>query len=154
MLDALQRSAFAQVIAQSQMITASLSALHVLGFSMVMSGAFIFGLRSLGLLFVERPAMELLRPAARVLFIGVAMNILTGALLFSPRAASAVANIFFRTKMVLLVTAVLLQVVVLRAAIVRARTLDDTGPGALAGTAGLTLWIGVALAACAFILLE
>jgi len=154
MLETLQASAFAKTIAQSQVLTAGLSAIHAVGFAMVTSSALVSGLRTLGRLFRDRPAVEILRPASRVLFAGLAINIVTGALLFTPRAASAAANPFFRTKMALLAGAILVQVLVMRGVLHRARLGDPSAPSVAAGGAGLLLWIGVAVAACAFVLIE
>ena len=53
MLETLQASAFAKAIAQSQVITAGLSAVHALGFAMVTSSALVAGLRTLGGLFSD-----------------------------------------------------------------------------------------------------
>jgi hypothetical protein len=154
MLETLQASAFAKAIAQSQVITAGLSAVHALGFAMVTSSALVAGLRILGGLFGDRPAIEILRPASRVLFAGLVINILTGALLFSPRAASAAANPFFRSKMILLACAIAVQVVVMRGVMLRSRSGDGSAPSLAAGATGLLLWLGVAVAACAFVLIE
>jgi hypothetical protein len=154
MLDALQRSSFAQTIAQSQMITASLSALHVLGFAMVTSGALLLGLRALGRVFADRPAFDVVRPAARLLMLGACMNVMTGALLFSPRATSAVANGFFRTKMLLLVGAVIAQLVLMRGMRRRSRK-GEPGFASVPGAAvSAALWIAVGVAGAAFILIE
>jgi hypothetical protein len=156
MLEALQKSAFAQAIGQSQVITASLSALHALGFAMVTSSALVFLLRELGWLFVDRPRIEIARPAGRVLMLGACMNIVTGALMFSTRATAALANEFFRAKMLLLASALLMSGTFMRpagrlsgAAEPVART--SVSPG---GILGALLWLAVGVAGCAFILIE
>jgi len=154
MLDALQRSSFAQTIAQSQILTASLSALHVLGFAMVTSGALLLGLRALGRIFADRPVADVVRPAARLLAVGACMNILTGALLFSPRAASAVHNGFFQTKMLLLVSAAIVQIVVMRNLGRQSHRHDSRFPSALGGALSAVLWLAVGAAGAAFILIE
>jgi hypothetical protein len=156
MLEALQKSAFVQTIAQSQVIIASLSALHALGFAMVTSSALVFLLRTLGWLFVDRPRSEIARPAGRVLMLGACMNIVTGTLMFSTRATSALANEFFRAKMLLLASALLVYGTFMRRA---GRPSGTAGPGAgasvtVGGILGAVLWLAVGVAGCAFILIE
>jgi hypothetical protein len=153
MLDALQKSAFAQGIAQSQAITATLSALHVLGFAMVTSGALMFGLRSLGVLFRDRPPLDVLRPATRAVMLGAAMNVMTGALMFSPRAVSALANPIFQAKMLFLISAVLVHVILMRRLVRRYHGGRAAGR-IVAGAAGAVLWLAVGVAGAAFILIE
>ena len=152
MLELLQSSALATAVAQSQMLSAGLSAVHLVGFTLVMGSGVVFSLRLLGVLFGDQPADALVRPASRALGIGLLTSITTGFLMFMPRAQNAVASPFFRAKVALIVAAVLTHLLVQRRlatsvsshrAVVRA-----------SGAFGLMLWIGVALAACAFILLE
>lgn len=152
MLESLQASALATLIGQSQFWLASLSAVHLIGFTLVMSAALVTNLHLAGALLRDRPSREVVRPATRLLLTGLAVSALTGALMFLPRAASAAANPTFRTKLSLLLAASVLALVVQPRV-----TAGATAPGAparLLGGAGLVLWLGVALAACAFILLE
>lgn len=152
MLETLQASGLAITIGQSQVWLASLSAFHLIGFTLVMSAALATNLHLSGVLLADRPAVELVRPATRLLLAGLAVSVLTGALMFLPRAASAAANPMFRSKLALLAGATVLALVIQPRLTARATT-----PGAgsrLLGGAGLLLWFGVALAACAFILLE
>lgn len=151
MLESLQHSALASAISNSLWLTAGLSALHVVGFSLVSGGALVSNLRLLGVLFRERPIAEIAGPTRRGMAIGLLLSAITGALLFVPRARAASGNEFFQLKMTLLVGAVLMQFVVQR------RLLDvrpDAPAFRIAGAIGLALWIGVGLAGCAFILLE
>lgn len=151
-LDALQASWLATTIGQSQVWLASLSAFHLVGFTLVMGAALVTNLHLTGLLFAERPSTELVRPATRILRAGLTVSVVTGALMFITRAASAAENATFRTKLSLLVAASVLALVVQPRVTARA-----VAPGASArvlGGTGLVLWLGVALAACAFILLE
>lgn len=151
-LESLQASGVATAIGQSQFWLASLSALHLIGFTLVMGAAVVTNLYLAGLLFRDRSSHEIVRPAARLLLAGLGVSLVTGALMFLPRAASAAANPTFRMKMSLLAAASVLALVVQPRV-----TAGATAPGASArilGGAGLVLWLGVALAACAFILLE
>jgi hypothetical protein len=147
----LQATSIATAIASSTPLTASLSAVHVVGFMLVIGGALVANLHALGALFAGRPAAELAAPANRVMLIGLVVSVVTGALLFSARALEVSANGTFQLKMLLLVAAALMQLAVNRA-----------GPGAGAPSAlaraghglSLALWLGLAVTACAFILLE
>ena len=62
MLSALQSSWLAHAIGESQTLTAALSALHLIGFTLVMGSALVSNLRLLGRLFPERPATAVTRP--------------------------------------------------------------------------------------------
>ena len=114
MLEALQDSWLAHAIGESQMITASLSALHLVGFTLVMSSALVSGLRMLGFTLREVSAIDVVRPATRALLIGLSISAVTGALLFVPRAAGAAANDIFRLKLTLLLGALVMHFAVTR----------------------------------------
>ena len=152
MLEALQDSWLAHEIGESQMITASLSSLHLIGFTLVMSSALVSGLRMLGVTLREVSAINVIRPATRALLIGLSISAVTGALLFIPRAAGAAANSVFRLKMTLLLGALVMHFAVTRR--VASRGAGDTAAQRATGAVGLALWVGVALAGLAFILLE
>lgn len=143
-------NALAAIIRDSLVLTAGLSALHAVGFTLVMSGALLANLRLAGVLFADRPIAEILPPAHRALLAGVTINVVTGGLMFSARAAAAASNRTFQLKMVLFVVALLVQFVLVRA--------TGSGPrrnsGRAGGVAGLVAWTSLALVACAYILLE
>jgi hypothetical protein len=148
----LESTHLAHTIGGSLMLTAGLSAVHMLGFTLVMSGALLADLRLLGIALRGRPALEVVIPAGRVIVAGLIVSLVTGVLLFSPKATSAAENVIFQLKMLLLVGAALFHFIALRQAVRR------EGPGTAwsrgVGGVGLALWLGLALAACAFILLE
>lgn len=151
MLDALSSSALARTVAESQMLTAWLSAVHVIGFVLVMASGLATNLRLLGVVLREQPVTDLTIPAAKTLSLGVGVSAVTGVLLFLPRAAGAFANGFFRAKLLLLVAALAFFAVARRTT--GARSTDGRAFRGL-GALGLSLWFGLALAAGAFILLE
>jgi hypothetical protein len=147
----LQGTSGAAAIAGSTALTGSLSALHVVGFTLVMGGALVANLRALGVLLAGRPAVELIAPANRIVLLGLATSLVTGALLFAGRATEVSGNGTFQLKMLLLVTATLVHFAVNRTA------LGSGIRGALGRAAhalSLALWLGLAVTACAFILLE
>ena len=140
----------AAFIAQSSLVTGLLSGLHLLGLTLVVGGALVSGLRRLGFVLVDRPVADVTRPISRGMSIGLAVSVSTGLLLFAPRATAAARNSFFQTKMILLLAAAVFQFAVAWRpdANARARMLKITG------SIQLALWFGVALAGCAFILIE
>ena len=133
-------------------MTAWLSAIHVIGFTLVMGSALVANLRMLGVVLPQRTAAEIVAPASRVIVLGLAVSMATGALLFSARATSAAANSTFQLKMLLLLSAATFHFAV------AARLVRVSGTKArvfkVVAVVGLALWIGLALAACAFILFE
>jgi hypothetical protein len=145
----LQSTPVASTIAQSQMLTAALSAVHVVGLALVVGSAFVTALALTGLAFPSRSAAEI-ATAGRAVLIGLAISVVTGMLLFSARAEAASQNGFFQLKMLLIVSAGLCQLVIQGMA--RRALTSRAAPAA--GVVGLALWVGVVLAGCAFILLE
>lgn len=145
----LQATLVARTIAESQMLTAALSAVHLVGLALVVGSAFVTALALTGLAFPGRSAAEI-ATAGRAVLIGLAISVTTGVLLFSGRAEAASQNSFFQLKMLLLVSAALCQLVI--QGVARRALASRAAPAA--GVLGLALWVGVALAGCAFILLE
>ena len=137
-----QGSALASAVGNSPTITAMLSALHALGFTFIMGGALFANLGTLGVLFPSRPVQEVAGPGSRLIALGLLLSLPTGLLLFGPRALNTAHNSTFQLKLLLILTATAVQF-----------GLQRRGTRAI-GALGLTLWIALALTACAFILLE
>ena len=147
----LEGTRMAITVRDSLMLTGALSAFHLVGFTLTTGGALVANLNLLGLLFPDRPPLEVSRPATRGIALGLAISALTGVLLFAPRATVASVNGIFQIKMLLLLTAVLFHGLVhQRVAGSSASAFARRGAGAI----GLLLWTGLALAGCAYILLE
>lgn len=142
----------ATTVRDSLILTGALSAVHLVGFTLATGGALVANLNLLGVLFRGRPAIEVTRPATRGIVIGLAISALTGALLFGPRATVASENGIFQTKMALLVGAVAFHLAI-HQRVARNDAVAGIIRRATAAT-GLLLWTGLALAGCAFILLE
>ena len=148
----IETTGIARRVAESSTLTASLSAIHLLGFTVVMGGALVANLRLLGAVFPQRPMSDVTRPASRGILLGLAISLLTGTLLFSARATAVSTNGAFQLKMLLLVAAAVFHFTVHRSVAAGA---SDALQGARAtGAIGLSLWVSVALAGCAFILFE
>jgi hypothetical protein len=151
LLDWLQATSFARTVAASAQITAWLSAVHVVGFAVVTGSALVANLRGLGVLFPASPLGDVLRPANRALLLGLAVSVATGAPLFAARAAEVAANGTFQLKMLLLAAAVVSQFTPLHE---NARETSSKPAARVVAGIRWALWVGLALAACAFILLE
>ena len=147
----LESTRVAMTVRDTLLLNAGLSAVHLIGFTLVTGGALVANLNLLGVLLRGRPPIEVTRPASRGITLGLAISMLTGVFLFAPRAAAASVNWIFQLKMSLLASAVLFHFFVHRS-VVR----HSTSRSAHRGTAfiGLLLWTGLALSGCAFILLE
>jgi Family of unknown function (DUF6644) len=141
----------ALTIRESLLMTASLSAVHLLGVTLVGGGALVSGLRFGGVLLADRPVYEVARPAARAILIGLSICAATGLLLFAPRASAAAGNTFFRWKMLLLLSASASQLLLYgRVTKARGGTRLTRSIAFLASA----LWFGVVATGCAYILLE
>jgi hypothetical protein len=150
-LDALQSSAFARAIAESRWAAAIFSSVHLVGFTVVLGSALVANLRLMGALLPDRPSAEIVRPTARGLIVGIVISVTTGFVLFAPRAVAAANNSTFRLKMFLLVTAAIYHLVIQRTIVMRQPS--PAAARALGGV-GILLWVGLAVAGCAFILFE
>jgi len=148
---ALESWSIAIAINQSRYILGSLSGLHIIGFALVIGTAVIANLRLAGLILPHQPVLDVLRPARRALTVGLTLSLVTGFLLFAPRAQSALENWIFTLKMALLATAWGFQIAVYSAI---GRLASHGAFSRVAGALGLCLWLAAALAGCAFILIE
>lgn len=152
MLDWIETSRLASTIGQSLLLTGLLSAVHLLGMTLVTGGAVVSGLRLMGVLLRDGPVSAVAAAAGRDITVGLAVSLTSGLLLFSPRASMAVDNSIFQLKMLLLAVAILFHVTHYRRLTKSNET--DSFSIRLSGATALVLWIGVALAGSAYILLE
>jgi hypothetical protein len=148
----LEATRVAEVVGTSMWLVAALSAVHVLGYTLVMGGALVANLRLMGLLLPGLPAGVVTRPANRGISLGLVISIATGVLLVSWKATAAFASDIFQVKMLLLLAAAVLHFTWQRS-ITRSEPANPSLPKT-AGVIGLALWLGLAVAGCAYILLE
>ena len=142
----LETSAAATIVRESLLLTASLSAIHAVGFTLTMGSAIVTNLRFLGVLFPQYPIRDIADPAGRGILVGLAISVATGLLLFATRAIQASENSTFLLKMGLLFSAVVFHFVARR--VVLPRPVAGWAVRAF-GAVGLALWLALALAACA-----
>ena len=147
-----QTTRIATTIGGSTLLTGLLSAIHLLGLTLLVGGALVASLRMLGLILTDRPMNDVTPGPVRGMVVGLVISVVSGLLLFAPRASVAAENGFFQVKMSLLGAAVVFHFAVYRGA---SRHVDaKPSQVKLTGGLGLMLWFGVAVAGCAFILLE
>lgn len=139
-------------VRDSLLLTGALSAVHLLGFTLVTGGALVANLGMLGVLFPEHPIIDITRPTSRGILVGLAVSILTGSLLFAPRATAASINSTFQLKMMLLAAATVFHFTLHRP--VARQASGASWRTRVIGAVGLSLWVGVAVAGCAYILFE
>ena len=147
----LESTCVAQTVSGSLPLTASLSAAHLIGFTLVTGGAFVIHLRLAGAMLRRASVLDVARPAGRLIALGLAVSAVTGVLLFAGRASEIAANGIFQTKISLIVIAVVWQLTVQRRLTQTVMSAEGTRA---VGVIGLALWLGLAVTACAFILLE
>lgn len=152
LLAAIETSRLATTVGQSIALTGWLSALHLIGMTVVTGGTLVSSLRLLGVLLADEPVTVVTRAAVRGVTIGLVVSLSTGFLLVSPRASAAAHAVFFQTKMALLVMAAAFHFAYYRR--VAEGRLGSVWGQRLSGGLALVLWLGVAVAGSAYILLE
>lgn len=148
----LESTGLARTVGESVWITASLSALHAIGFTLVMGSGVVLSLRAAGLVLPSVDLAEFTRLAPKVLLGGIAISVLTGAALFAPRASYTAVSGAFQLKMSLLVLATVFELGAV-ASVLRRPAAPALWRRA-SGVVGLVLWLSLAVTACWFILFE
>lgn len=148
----LETTSLSQTVGESVTITAWLSALHLIGFTLVMSAGVVCNLRTMGLVLTDLQVESIAGPATRLLIAGLTISLLTGFAMFAPRATYTVASGAFQLKMVLLLVAALYQLTL--GAKVLGRSDTSWHWRRASGLSGLILWLALAVTACWFILFE
>jgi hypothetical protein len=147
-----ETTSLAQWVGGNVWVIAPLSAVHALAFTLVIGAGLFASLRSIGVVLPSLQASDVQRSTNRGIVLGLSVSVATGLLLLSPRATSALHNGLFQLKMLLLLAATTVHFG-WHARVARRAATDDR-PLKFAGTASLSLWLALALAACAFILFE
>lgn len=150
--DSLADSGLADAINQSSYMMGALSSVHMVGLTLIVGSSIVVGLRSFGLLLPEQPLSDVMRPAGRAVLLGFSISLLTGFLMFTPRAVSVSGNPVFQTKMLLVTGAVVFQLTLFRF------VLRGGGSHALwrclSGALGIVLWFAVAVYGVLFTVFE
>jgi hypothetical protein len=142
----LGNTAFALWLGQATWRIAGLLTLHLFGLTALLGTIILMSLRLLGVFQARKPVAQLHREIAPVTLAGLLLMVATGSLIFTGGAEAYYAGYWFRTKMVLLMVALVFHFTLFRMV-----TTADEGrfPRAfhrLTGAAALVLWFGVACA--------
>jgi uncharacterized protein YacL len=147
-----QTTPIATTIGGSTLLTGFISAIHLLGLTLLVGGALVSSLRMLGITLTDRPMSDVTPGPGRGMIIGLVISVVSGLLLFLPRAVAAAESSVFQVKMTLLCAATLFHFGVYRG--ISRRTDATASVVKFTGGVGLILWFGIAVAGCAFILFE
>jgi hypothetical protein len=144
-LSAIQASPLSHWIAEADhLFTAGLQVIHIIGFILLLSSLLLMSLRLLRLVFVGQSATQVAAGMNRLLWLGLALAVATGLVMFVGAPKHYFYNPAFACKMVLLAAAVLVQSAIFNRIALR----PDVSPTAIRFIVGLSLaaWFGVSLA--------
>jgi hypothetical protein len=148
----LETTSVAAAIRQSVPLTGFLSGLHLIGMTLIGASALVSGLRTTRAAFADFPFSDVMRMTRRGIAIGVTISIVSGVLLFAPRASTAIGSGYFQIKMLLLAGALTFHFTIYQLLVGRG---DGTAVATrVSGAVGAALWLAVILAGCSYILLE
>jgi hypothetical protein len=131
-------------IRQSPHLVGLLSSVHLLGLTVIGGSGIVSLLKSVGMLAPEQPLPQVLRIAGNGVVLGFLISLTSGLFLFAPQASTAAGNPAFRTKMVLVLAALVFHLTLVRSA---TRKMESSSRGLqLTVALGFMLWLGVAFA--------
>jgi hypothetical protein len=120
--------------------------LHICGFTLLVGTVTILDLRLLGLFFRDRPVSQIAADLAPWTLAGILTQLITGAYLFSGDPHEYVQVQAFRTKMLLLLLALIFHFTVIRKATAPAQDSAPLGWRRPAAVVSFGLWVSVVLA--------
>jgi hypothetical protein len=144
-LTAIQTSGFARAITKSNhLVIAVLQIIHVFAFLLLLSSLVLMSLRLLGLVLQRQSIPQVTQGPARLFWFGLSLAVVSGALMFVTGTKHYYYNRAFDAKMLLLLTAVVIQLALFH----RVAVSESPRPAlARASVAfSLLLWFGVAIA--------
>jgi hypothetical protein len=128
----------------NHLVTAALQIVHVIGFVLLLASLTLISLRLLGLALTRQTAPQVAAEASRLLWMGMALVISTGILMFLSGPTHYYYNGAFDAKMLLLLAALVVHLTLLQRVAKR-----DEPPKMLArvtAVLSLLLWFGVSWA--------
>jgi hypothetical protein len=143
----LEHTPLATAVSESVWLFPLIEGSHVLALPLSVGMIVMFDLRLLGLAFRSGPASRMMHDVVRWSTFGFAVMFITGGLLFMTQASKAYGNVFFRTKLLLLVilgiNAAAYQIIFYRK-MAQWESAGGTPLGArICGGLSLIAWIGV-----------
>ena len=141
----IQNSAVAHAVSKSDhLVGASLQIVHVLGFVLLLASLLLIDLRLLGLALREQSLPKVSAEATRLLWLGFALVLFSGTLMFAASPLLYFYKLVFKLKLVLLLFAVAFQAALFRR--VAARELPSVALARTSVALSLLLWFGVGMA--------
>jgi hypothetical protein len=142
---AIQSSQFAVTVGhQNHLFGAVAQLTHITGLILVLSSVLLVSLRLFGFGITSLTTAQLAATTSRLVWIGLALLVISGYLIFAPAAVHYYPNDIFWFKLFLLVSAVFIHVTLYR------KVTQAEAPHALTAKAtaviSLSLWFGVAFA--------
>jgi hypothetical protein len=114
-LDLIQSSALSHAISKSNpLLIAGFQVFHVLGFVLLLASLVLISLRLLRLIFIQQTLPRVGRQALRLLWLGLALAVGSGTLMFIGSPKHYFYNPAFDLKMVLLAAAIVFQALFFR----------------------------------------
>lgn len=145
LIAALEGSAIARAVSKSDhMVGAGLQIAHIVGFVLLLSSLVLVSLRLLGKVLTEVPVGRVAREARRLSWLGLALALSSGLLIFIATPRLYVGNLAFQVKISLFIAASIFQLAWFR----RVATGEPRHPAVIrfSVTATLVLWFGVGFA--------
>ena len=133
-------------IARWEWVFPVIESIHICGFTLLVGTVVILDLRLLGLFLRRQSVSQVARDLAPWINTGILIQLLTGAYLFSGDPHEYVQISAFRSKMALLVLALIFHFTVIRTATAPARDSSPLGWRRPAALVSLGLWVSVMLA--------
>ena len=145
-LQALTSSPMAELVRTSSWVYPGLETVHVVGLGLLFGGIFVLDLRLLGAN-AGLSVQQLSRHVLPWVWLGFALNLASGVMLFASDALALAANISFQLKMALLVVAGINATVFQLAIYPGVRRWGDGGPTPaavkLAAVLSISLWLSI-----------
>jgi uncharacterized membrane protein SirB2 len=145
-VDWLGSSALGQWLGQSAARIAGLFVVHLVGLTLLLGGTVVISLRLLGLGFRSGSVAGLAREIAPWRLAGLALMLVSGALIFTGGAVSYFEGVWFRRKMTLLVIALVFNFTVFRTVTTAQEGQFSARQNCITAGIALLLWFGVAVA--------
>jgi hypothetical protein len=120
--------------------------IHICGFALLVGSVTILDLRLLGLRFRQLSISQVAKNLAPWINIGILIQVITGAYLFSGDPGEYVQVAAFRSKMLLLLVALIFHFTAIRKATAESRDSAPLGWRGPAAVLSLGLWVSVLLA--------
>jgi hypothetical protein len=146
MLRQLEDSAFSQWVVGSESLLAypTILTLHTVGLALVVGAAIVIDLRTLGV--GEAIPFSTLRRAYRIFWVGFAVNLVSGCVLFASEATTKGVQPVFYIKLTLIAAALVITSAIRRRTMTPAGTHTDAARARPLAIASLVLW-GAAIVA-------